>query len=128
LLKKRGPWPPDAEKKVIFKGGAMGILVVGGVLFGFILGQFFKFFVLIPACAIAFILLLTNPAHLESGLLGWFLQAAAVTVSLQIGYVAGLFGRSFHRRPKRSKELRGGGLPEVSSRLAERPEGGRRAA
>jgi hypothetical protein len=106
----------------------MGILVVGGILIGLILGQFFKVFVLVPASAIAFILVLTNPAHMESGLLGWFLQAATATISLQIGYVVGLFGHSFLRKPKRSKELRGNGLPEISPRLAKRPEGDRRAA
>jgi hypothetical protein len=106
----------------------MSILVVGGVLVGLIFGQFFKVYVLVPVSAIAFILVLTNPAHMESGLLGWFLQAATATISLQIGYILGLFGHSFLRKPKRLKEFRGGGLPEISPRLAKRPESGRRAA
>lgn len=77
----------------------MGILIVSGVLIGFILGQFFKFFVLVPAFAIALVLVLTNPANLESGFLGWCLQAAALIVSLQIGYVVGLFGPAFQSNP-----------------------------
>ena len=106
----------------------MGILIVGGVLIGLILGHFFKFFVLVPASAIAFLLVLSNPAQMDSGLLGWFLQAATVAISLQIGYVIGLFGHAFPRKPKRLEEFRGNGLPEISPRLAKCPEGGRRAA
>ena len=106
----------------------MGILIVSGVLIGFILGQFFKFFVLVPAFAIALMLVLTNPAHLEGGFLGWCLQAAAVIVSLQIGYVIGLFGPAFQRKLRRSKEFSGGGLPEIAPRFAKRSENGRRAA
>ena len=106
----------------------MGILIVSGVLIGFILGQFFKFFILVPAFAIALVLVLTNPANLESGFLSWCLQAAALMVSLQIGYVVGLFGPAFHRKPKSSKEFSGGCLPEMTPRLAKRSENGRRAA
>jgi hypothetical protein len=105
----------------------MGILIVGGVLIGLILGHFFKFFVLVPASAIAFLLVLSNPAQMDGGLLGWVLQAATVAISLQIGYAIGLFGHAFPRKPKRLEEFRGG-LPEISPRLAKRPEGGRRAA
>jgi len=39
----------------------MGILVVGGILFGMILGRFFKWFVLIPACGLAAVLVQINP-------------------------------------------------------------------
>ena len=57
----------------------MGILVVGGVLFGIILGQFFKSFVLIPAGGLAIVLVLINPAHMENSLLGWFIQFVVLT-------------------------------------------------
>ena len=67
----------------------MGILVVVGILFGMILGQFFKCFVLIPASGLAIILVLANPAHIEHSLLGWFLQIVVLITSLQIGYVVG---------------------------------------
>ena len=76
----------------------MGILVVGGVLFGIILGHFFKWFVLIPACGLAIVLVLINPAHMESSLLGWFVQFVVLTTSLQIGYVVGLVASTFRRK------------------------------
>ena len=73
----------------------MGILIVGAALFGMILGQFFKCYVLIPACGLAIVLALVFPAHTEPSLLRWFLQIYMVTTSLQIGYMAGLFARDF---------------------------------
>jgi hypothetical protein len=82
----------------------MGILVVGGVLFGMILGLFFKSFVLIPAGGLAIVLVLINPAHMENSLLGWFVQFVVLTTSLQIGYVVGLVASTFRRASKRSKK------------------------
>ena len=82
----------------------MGILVVGGILFGMILGRFFKWFALIPACGLAAVLVLINPAHMESSLLGWFVQFVVLTTSLQIGYVVGLVASTFRRASKRSKK------------------------
>ena len=82
----------------------MGILVVGGVLFGMILGQFFKWFVLIPACGLAIVLVLINPAHMENGVLGWFVQFVVLITSLQIGYVVGLVASNFRLASKRSKK------------------------
>jgi hypothetical protein len=82
----------------------MGILVVVGVLFGMILGQFFKSFVLIPVGGLAIVLVLINPAHMENSLLGWFVQLVVQNTSLQIGYIVGLVARNFHRASKRSKK------------------------
>jgi hypothetical protein len=82
----------------------MGILVVGGVLFGMILGGFFKWFVLIPASGLAIVLVLINPAHMGTSLLGWFIQFVVLTTSLQIGYVVGLVASTFRRASKRSKK------------------------
>ena len=104
----------------------MGILVVLGFLFGMILGQFFKCYVLVPACGLAIILVLASPAHM--GHLGPLLQFAVLTVSLEIGYVVGLVARNFHREPKRSKRLKSPHFDEIPSSLAETPERDRRAA
>ena len=82
----------------------MGILVVGGILFGMILGRFFKWFVLIPACGLAAVLVLINPAHMANSLLGGFFQFGVLTTSLQIGYVVGLVASNFRRASKRSKK------------------------
>jgi hypothetical protein len=73
----------------------MAIVVVGAVLFGMILGQFFKWYVLIPACGLAIVLVLIYSAHAEPSLLRWLIQIYIVTTTLQIGYAAGLFVRDF---------------------------------
>jgi hypothetical protein len=62
----------------------MGILVVGGVLFGMILGQFFKWYVLIPACGLAIVLVLINPVHMENSLLGGFVQFVVLITSVTV--------------------------------------------
>jgi hypothetical protein len=61
------------------------MLAVVGVLFGIILGQFFKFFVLIPASGLAAFLVLTNPMQTDS-VWGWCIprQPPAFTVRRQI--------------------------------------------
>jgi hypothetical protein len=102
----------------------MGILVVGGALFGMILGQFFKWFILLPACGLA----VANPAHMESGFLGWFVQTVLLSTSLQIGYVVGLVARNFHSAPTRSKNLGVRCLGETSPIGSESRERGKRAA
>ena len=73
----------------------MGILVVWATLFGIILRQFFKWYVLVPACGLVIVLVLVFPAHREPSLLRLFLQIYVVTTSLQVGYVVGLLARDF---------------------------------
>jgi F0F1-type ATP synthase assembly protein I len=68
----------------------MGVLIVGGVLFGTILGRFFKVYVLVPASALAIILVLAHPASTEQGLLYSLLEVGILVTSLQVGYVLGL--------------------------------------
>ena len=58
----------------------MGILVVWATLFGIILGQFFKWYVLVPACGLVIVLVLVFPAHREPSLLRLFLQIYVVTI------------------------------------------------
>jgi hypothetical protein len=106
----------------------MGILVVVGVLFGMILGKFFKAYVLFPACGLAIIVVLASPAHMENSLLGSFLQFVMLTISLQIGYVVGLAAGNFHTAAKRPKNLGGRSLDETSSGGSESRERGKRAA
>ena len=105
----------------------MGLLILGGVLFGMILGQFFMWFVLVPVCGLASVLVLANPAHMD-GFLGWLLQIVVVTGSLQIGYVVGLVARKLYPAPKRSKDLGVRSLDETPSSGAETRESGKRAA
>ena len=106
----------------------MGILVVDGALFGMILGQFFKCFILFPACGLASLLALANPAHMESGLLGWFVQTVLLSTSLQIGCVVGLVARNFRPAPKCPKNLGVRRRGETSSIGSESREHGKRAA
>jgi hypothetical protein len=120
------PWRRAAIKYFI-KGTGMGILVVEGVLFGMILGQFFKFFILFPACGFAIVLVLTN-AQMEDNLLSSFVQIVALITSLQIGYVVGLVARDFCLSHKRSKNLGVRSLDETSSGGSESRERSKRAA
>jgi len=89
--------------RCFFKGVGMGLLLLGGV-FGTILGRFFRWFVLVPVCGLASVLVLANPAHMD-GFLGRLLQIAVVAVSLQVGYLVGLAARNSSPAPKRSKDL-----------------------
>ncbi|MGA7656336.1 MAG: hypothetical protein WCA96_06090 [Methylocella sp.] len=106
----------------------MGILVVGGILFGMILGRFFKWFVLIPACGLAAVFVLINPAHMENSLLSWFFQFVALTASLQIGYVVGLVAPNFRRASRPLKNLGVRRLDETLSSGSKTRHRGRRAA
>ena len=106
----------------------MGILVVGGILFGMIFGRFFKWFVLIPACGLAAVLVLINPAHMENSLLSWFFQFVVLTASLQIGYVVGLVAPNFRRASRPLKNLGVRRLDETLSSGSKTRHRGRRAA
>ena len=69
----------QGRHKILYKKGTgVGILVIVGVLFGMILGQFFKCFVLFPAYALAIVLVLASPTDmdhsLDNSLLGSLLQ------------------------------------------------------
>jgi hypothetical protein len=82
------------------------ILVVGGLLFGMILGRFFKWYVLVPACGLAIALVLANPTDTDS-FLGLFIHVVMVTASLQLGYLIRLMALYFlsgsESRSKKSK-------------------------
>jgi len=69
----------------------VGILVVAGVLFGIILGRFFKWYILGPASVVGGLVVLANPAQMDNFILGWFVQFILLTTSLQIGFLVGLF-------------------------------------
>lgn len=68
----------------------MSILVVGGVLFGTILGRFFKIFILVPASALAVVLLLATPSAADNSWWESLLEIGILVTSMQIGYVVGL--------------------------------------
>ena len=110
----------------------MGILVIVGILFGMILGQFFKCFVLFPAYGLAIVLVLASPAHmdksLDSSLLGSLLQIVALITSLQIGYVIGSVTGDFQDAPKEFEESRRPQSRRASSGGSESRERGKRAA
>ena len=92
----------------------MAILIVGNALFGMILGQLFKCFVLFPACGLAVVLVLTNPANIENSLRGSLVQMVVLITSLQIGYVVGFVARNFRLAHKSSKAPGGRSLAETS--------------
>jgi hypothetical protein len=92
-------------KDNLLKGLEMSILVVGGALFGMVLGRFFKWFALFPAFGLAVILALANPVHVDNSLLASFLAFVALIVSIQIGYVAGLILHNFLPAPNHPMDL-----------------------
>ena len=68
----------------------MTILLIGSVLFGAVLGRFFKFLILVPACGFVLGAVLVESTYVEHGLLRQVLEFAVLITSLQIGYVLGL--------------------------------------
>jgi len=76
----------------------MGILVIGGAL-GMILGRFFKWPVLVLAHGLAIAQILASSTYIARSLFTLFPQIVVVIISLQFGYVVGIFGRKFTRRP-----------------------------
>ena len=68
----------------------MTILLIGSVLFGAVLGRFFKFLILVPTCAFVLGAVLVESTYVEHGLLRQVLEFAVLITSLQIGYVLGL--------------------------------------
>jgi hypothetical protein len=106
----------------------MGMLAIVGVLFGVVLGQFFKCYVLFPACGLAIVLVLADPAHINSNLLDLFLHFVVLTTSIQIGYVVGLVVGNFHPEPMRSKRPKNPHFDEILSSHAETPQRDRKAA
>ncbi len=69
-------------------GIEMEILIAGGAFFGAVLGRFFKVWVLMPAVAIA--LLLVRREVAGHTLLDSFLGIVLLIASLELGYVTGL--------------------------------------
>lgn len=68
----------------------MGILVIGGVLFGTVLGRYFKVFILVPACVLAIVLILAKPLPADHTFLYSLLEIVVLVTSLQFGYAIGL--------------------------------------
>lgn len=72
----------------------MGVMIFGGILFGTILGRFFRVYILLPACALAVVLVLASPAPTGSSLWSSMLEIAVLVTSLQVGYIVGLVAGS----------------------------------
>jgi ABC-type transport system involved in cytochrome c biogenesis permease subunit len=68
----------------------MGVIIVGGVLFGTLLGRFFKIFILVPASALAIVLVLVSPTSAETSWWQSLLEIIVLITSLQVGYFVGL--------------------------------------
>jgi hypothetical protein len=64
----------------------MATLAFASVLVGMILGRFFKWTVLVPACGLAVVLVMANPVYAD-GSPSRILQIVIVIASLQLGYV-----------------------------------------
>jgi len=77
----------------------MGILVVEGALFGMILGRFFKWPILVLAYGLTIALILASSTYIERRMFTLIPQIVVVIISLQFGYVVGIYGRKFTRQP-----------------------------
>jgi hypothetical protein len=67
------------------------ILIIGSLLLGTVFGRFFKVWVLVPACALAFAIVFASSAYYEHGLLSALLEFSVFAACLQIGYASGWF-------------------------------------
>ncbi len=73
----------------------MGILFIGGVLFGAILGRCFKVLVLVPTCGVAIILVLAAPVGAGQSAAQLILEMVLLVIGLQFGYAAGMVSINF---------------------------------
>ncbi len=69
----------------------MTILIIGSVLFGGLLGKYFKCFVLIPVMIVIFAVIASRVAFYDHGLLWSAVEFVVVAAFLQLGYAVGLF-------------------------------------
>jgi hypothetical protein len=80
-------------------------LILAGILFGIILGRFFKVYVLLLAYAVAALVILARGYGLDLSILRMLTEAIVLFASLQLGYVAGLVStdlRSLTRERRRA--------------------------
>ncbi len=99
----------------------MAFLVLVGVLFGTFLSQFFKWYILFPA--IGLVAVLAGAGHLDNSPSGSLLQFIVLTVSLQLGYFAGLIAPMFlQSAPSLSIDLVRRHVDEVASVAGDRNE------
>jgi hypothetical protein len=72
----------------------MSLFIIGSILFGAVLAQFFKFYILLPACVLVGILSLTSPFYAGQHLATSLFSLAFLLTSVQFGYLAGLVLRA----------------------------------
>lgn len=72
----------------------MGVLFFGGVLFGIILGRFFKVLILVPVCGLGVLLTTLRALELQHTLLFLLAEILVVVSSLQIGYIISAISRT----------------------------------
>ncbi len=68
----------------------MNVMIIGGVLFGTILGRYFKVLVLVPASALAIVLVVVSPTFADNSWWYSLLEICVLVTSLQVGYLFGL--------------------------------------
>ncbi len=73
----------------------MYVFIAACAVFGIVLSQFFKFYVLIPAGVFVTVVALSGQIHEGHSLSGALLGIFVASASLQIGYLAGTISPSF---------------------------------
>lgn len=100
-------------------GAKMGNLVIEAIVFGMVLGLFFKWPILVPASLISAVLVLMSQSRVEHGVAGWFLTSVAAAASLQTGYMIGLIACFFGRAPEPFGKTGLADRGEIPSRFAD---------
>ena len=88
----------------------MGTLAFGSILSGIVLGQFFKWYILVPASGLAMVLVLFYPAVPEHSLISWLLRSGVAITSIEIGYLLGAAVRFFIDELKHSRNQATGSI------------------
>lgn len=92
----------------------MGIITIT-LLFGILLGHFFKWTVLFPTALLIMIAVLGTRAPTHSWLQGSFLQSVLSLMTLQFGYVMGLVANTFLHSASKASAAVAGHLGELAS-------------
>ena len=89
-------------------------LFFGSVLLGAVFGRFFKVWILVPACVVAFVAVFASSAYYGHGFLFAILEFAMLTACLQIGYASGLLSSGIPGTWRRLRNPRESSRPVAS--------------
>jgi hypothetical protein len=95
-------------------------LAIWSLVFGTILGRFFKVWVLVPAMAVAGLIIVAGSAYHGSSVGQALLECVVLVTCLQIGYMSGLLSYLVPSLKSRFKQSRKSARPAATSLTATR--------